>query len=160
VNDVRLSRLRSGEVIAAIAAVILLADLLAVSWYSVTGDSGVSATGWQALSVLRWLIALTAVIALALAWFQAARRAPALPSSLSVIATVFGALTTLTLVWRVLISLPGPDGPSLSIEADAGAYLGLVSVLVLTAGALWSLRQEDPPDAVRNEAIEVVALRG
>jgi cytochrome bd-type quinol oxidase subunit 2 len=160
VTDFRLSRLRSGEVIAALAAVILLIDLLAVSWYSVTGDGAVSATGWEALSVLRWLIALTVVTALALAWFQAARRAPALPCSLSVIATVLGALTTLTLIWRVLVSLPGPDGPSLSIQADAGAYVGLVSVLVLTVGALWSLRQEDPPDPVRNQAIEVVALRG
>ena len=158
--DVRLSRLRSGEVIAGMAAVILPVDLLAVSWYSVNGASGVSATGWQALSVLRWLIVLTVVAALALAWFQATRRAPALPSSLSVIATVLGALTTLTLVWRVLISLPGPDGSSLSVGADAGAYAGLVSALALAAGALWSLRQEDPPDPVRNEAIEVVALRG
>src|SRR5664279_5670430 len=128
--DVRLSRLRSGEVIAASAAVILLVDLLAVSWYSVSGDASVSATGWVALSVLRWLIVLTVVAALALAWFQATRRAPALPSSLSVVTTVLGALTTLTLVWRVLISLPGPDGPALSIGADAGAYVGLLSALV------------------------------
>jgi hypothetical protein len=158
--DVRLSRLRSGEVIAATAAVILLVDLLAVSWYSVNGDSGVSVTGWEALSVLRWLLVLTVVAALALAWFQATRRAPALPSSLSVIATVLGALTTLTLIWRVLISLPSPEGPSLSIGADAGAYVGLVSALVLAAGALWSLRQEDPPDPARTESIEIVALRG
>ncbi len=158
--DVRVSRLRSGEIIAAAAAVILLVDLVAVSWYSVTADSAVSATGWQALSVMRWLILLAVAVALALAWFQAARRAPALPSSLSVIATVLGAITTLSLIWRVLISLPGPDGASLGIGADPGAYIGLLSALVLTAGALWSLREEDPPDAARNAAIEVVALRG
>lgn len=156
--DFRRSRLRSGEIIAATAAVILLADLLAVSWYSVRGGPDGSATGWEALSVLRWLIVLTVLAALALAWFQATRRAPALPSSLSVIATVLGALTTLSLIWRVLISLPGPDGASLSIGADANAYIGLLSALLLTAGALWSLREEDRPDPARNDAIEVVAL--
>ena len=158
--DVRLSRLRSGEVIAAAAAVILLVDLLAVSWYSSTGVDVVSVRGWDALSILRWVILLTIVVAFALAWFQATRRAPALPVSLSTIATALGTFTTLALIWRVLISLPGPDGVGVSTSADAGAYVGLASALVLTAGALWSLRQEDPPDPVRNEAIEVVTLRG
>lgn len=156
--DFRASRLRSGEIIAVTAAVILLVDLLALSWYSVSGAPEVSATGWEALSVLRWLIVLTVVAALALAWFQATRRAPALPSSLSVVATVLGTITALTLIWRVLISLPGLDGPSLSVGADAGAYLGLVSALVLAAGALWSLREEDLPDPVRNAAIPIVPL--
>ena len=70
------------------------------------------------------------------------------------------AITTLTLIWRVLISLPGPDGSTLRISADAGAYVGLLSALVLTAGALRSLREEDPPDPARHDAIEVVPLRG
>ncbi len=155
--DFRASRLRSGEIIAAIAAVVLLVDLLGLSWYSV---NGASATGWEVLTVLRWLILLTVAVALALAWFQATRRAPALPSSLSIIATVLGTITTLTLIWRVLISLPGPDGPALSISADVGAYVGLVGALLLAAGALWSLREEEPPDPARNEAIPVVSLRG
>lgn len=156
--DFRASRLRSGEIIAATAAVILLADLLALSWYSFSGAPGASATGWQTLTVLRWLILLTVAAALALAWVQATRRAPALPSSLSAITTVLGTISTLTLIWRVLISLPGPDGRSPGIGADAGAYIGLVTALVLSAGALWSLREEDPPDPARNEAIEVVPL--
>ncbi len=158
--DFRASRLRSGEIIAAIAAVILLVDLLAPSWYSVGGAPGPSVTGWEALTVMRWLILVTVAVALALAWFQATRRAPALPSSLSVIATVLGTITTLTLIWRVVISLPGPDGPAGSISAEVGAYVGLVSALLLAAGALWSLREEDPPDPARNQAIPVVPLRG
>jgi hypothetical protein len=160
VNDFRLSRLRSGEVIAATAAMILLVDLLAASWYSVTGVDVVTVSGWDALSVLRWLVLITIVVALALAWFQATRRAPALPASLSTITTVLGTITTLVLIWRVLISVPGPDGGGVSTSADAGAYLGLVCTLVVAAAGLWSLRQENPPDPVRNEAIEVVALRG
>ncbi|MDQ6732439.1 MAG: hypothetical protein M3022_19660 [Actinomycetota bacterium] len=153
-----MSRLRSGEIIAATAAVILLVDLLALSWYSVSGPAEGSATGWEALTVLRWLILVTVATALALAWFQATRRAPALPSSLSAVATVLGTITALTLIWRVLISLPGPNRSALSISADPGAYVGLLSALILAAGALWSLREEDPPDPVRNAAIPIVPL--
>ncbi len=154
--DFRASRLRAGEIIAAVAAVVLLVDLLAVSWYSTGEAATVWVSGWQALTVLRWLILLAVAVALALAWFQATRRAPALPSSLSVIATVLGALTTLALIVRVLISVPGLLGMT---AVDEGAYVGLASSLVLTAAALRSLRQEDPPDPARNEAIELVALR-
>jgi len=151
--DFRASRLRSGEIIAAVAAAILLMDLLALDWYSTGGVDTVGVSGWQALSVLRWFIAITALSGIALGWFQATRRAPALPSSLSVITTVLGTLTSLALIVRVLISVPDLLGRT---GASGGAYLGLVSALVLAAGALWSLREEDPPDPIRNEAIEVV----
>ncbi len=151
--DFRASRLRSGEIIAAIAAVILLGDLFALDWYSTGEVDTVGVSGWQALSVLRWFIAITALSGIALGWFQATRRAPALPSSLSVITTVLGTLTSLALIVRVLISVPDLLGRT---GASGGAYLGLLSALVLAAAALWSLREEDPPDPIRNEAIEVV----
>ncbi len=153
-------RLRLGEVVAALAAAVLLVDLFGLSWYSVTGVDGQSMSGWNALSVLRWVILITIVAAFALAWFQATRRAPALPASLSTITTVLGTIVTLALIWRVLISLPGPDGGGVSTSADAGAYLGLFCALVLAGAGLRSLREEDPPDPARNEAIEVVPLRG
>ncbi len=151
--DFRASRLRSGEIIAATAGVILLVDLFTLDWYSTGEVDTVGVSGWQALSVLRWFIAITALSGIALGWFQATRRAPALPSTLSVITTVLGTLTSLALIVRVLISVPDLLGQT---GASGGAYLGLLSALVLAAGALWSLREEDPPDPLRNEAIEVV----
>lgn len=154
--EFRASRLRSGEIIAATAAVILLVDLFALDWYSTAAADAVGLSGWQALSVLRWLIAIAALSGIALGWFQATRRAPALPSSLSAITTVLATITSLALIVRVLISVPDLFGQT---TASGGAYLGLVSALVLAGGALWSLREEDPPDPVRNEAIEIVPLR-
>jgi hypothetical protein len=114
-----------------------------------------SITGWQALPTLRWLILATILAALALTWFQGARRAPALPASLSVIALVLSVLSALGLIYRVLISVPGPDALG---EAKAGAYIGLACALVLVYGAFRSLREEDPPDPERNAAIPVVEL--
>ncbi len=157
-------RLRRGEVIAAAGAVVLLISLFSLSWYGLSGAVqrsaaalGITTTisGWDALTDLRWLILVTAIVALALAFAQATSRAPAFPASLSVIATVLGALTSLTLIYRVLINVPGPSD---LVGARAGAYLGLVSALVLTAGAFCSLRAEDRPDPVRNAAIETIDL--
>jgi hypothetical protein len=162
--DFQVSRLRQGEVIAGTAAVALLVLLVALPWYGLGGmlghtaaalGAGTSITGWQGLPTLRWLILVTIISGLVLTWSQGARRAPALPASLSVIVLVLSVLTALGLIYRVLIAVPGPDSLG---EAKAGAYVGLVSGLALVYGAFRSLREEDPPDPERNARIPVVEL--
>lgn len=151
------SRLRRGEVIAGAAALLLLVDLFLLPWFDVlNGVTTVRVNGWDALAIIRWLILLSGAVGLALTYSQGARRGPALPATLSVIATVLGAVTTLALAWRALVSNPGIYG--LSTSAAVGAYLGLVGALALTAGAFASLRKEDRPDPARNAAIETVHL--
>ena len=129
--DFHPSRLRRGEVLAGVGAVLLLVFMLAVKWY---GHGDHSLTGWQALTNLRWLVVVTIACALALTITQATRRSPAVPATLSVIVTVLGLITVLALIYRVLID-PLAD-------EQAGAYLGLLSALVLAYGAYKSLRQE------------------
>ncbi len=147
--EFELTRLRRGEVIAGASAVVLLALTFLLPWYERDGeaarDAGVptSVDGWNGLTTLRWLILLTIIAALALAILQGIRKAPALPVSFSVIATVLGALTVIALVYRVLIDVPGFSGP---VDQAPGAYLGLIAACALTYGAFRSLRQEDPPD--------------
>lgn len=48
-------------------------------------------------------------------------------------------ITVLALIYRVLINQPGLGGV---VEARAGAYVGLLSAVVLFYGAWRSLRQE------------------
>lgn len=153
--DLKLSRLRSGEWIASAGALVLLVTML-LPWYGYAGASGVAQiTGWDVFIHLRWLILVTIIAGLALAVLQAACRAPAIPVSLSVIVTVLGALTSLWLIYRVLISVPGSDG--LLVQKPA-AYVGLASALALTVGGFRSLRQEDRPDPARNAEIPTIAL--
>ncbi|HET9102954.1 MAG TPA: hypothetical protein VFN55_06325 [Solirubrobacteraceae bacterium] len=157
--DFQARRLRRGEMLAAAAALVLLVDLFALSWYTVSaGALSASANGWDVLTVSRWFILLAVAAAFALAWAQATHPAPALPSSLSVIATVLALIAAIILVFRVLLTLPGPDDALVQTGADAGAYIGLLAALVMFAGSLWSLREEDPPDPERNAAIPVVRL--
>ena len=131
--NLRPARLRAGEWLAGTAAAALLVLMLAVDWYGAHGATR-ALTGWQALSHLRWLALATIAAALALAWFQAACRAPALPSVLSVIATVLALGTTIWMIYRVLIQAPAGEHPV--------AILGPVCAALILVGAFLSLRQE------------------
>lgn len=134
--EIKLSRLRRGEIIAGLSAVVVLALLFATPWFAFgpSGAGHTDADGWHSLPTLRWLILVTGLTGLTLAFTQASRRAPALPVTLSVIVTTLAALTTLVLIVR----LP-TDGAS----PLAGAFLGLAASAALTVGAFMSLRQED-----------------
>jgi hypothetical protein len=148
--DLQLSRLRLGEWLAALDCVVLTVLLFGVGWYGLAGVAGrtassmgvsVSISGWHALPTLRWLILVTIVAGIALAFFQATRAAPALPVTLSVIVTVLAILTALGLIYRVLISVPGADS---LFEAKVGGYVALACSLVLIYAGVRSMREESP----------------
>ena len=156
------SRLRRGELIVGASAVVLLASMLFLKWYGLGSAVaptaralGVSTSvdGWNALSHLRWLLLLTIACALALVFFQATRRAPAIPVSLSVIVTALGILTALALIYRVLINEPGSDN---IVEQKVGAFVGLISAIVLVFGGYASLREEGISDKDGPGEIETV----
>jgi hypothetical protein len=158
------SRLRSGEWIASGGALALLIVLFVAPWYGLTGAAKRAAqlagqettiNGYNEYTHLRWLILLTIAVALALVILQATRRAPALPVSFSVFVTVLGGLTSLWLIYRVLISVPSGGG---ELDQMFGAYVGLASALVLTYGGYRSMREETHPDSERNAAIETVHI--
>ena len=167
-TEFKLSRLRSGEWIAGGAAVILLVAMVFAPWYGLRGmeasfaekaGDSTTITGWDEFIHLRWLILLTIVLALALALGQAARRAPALAVTLDVPALLLGIATSVWLIYRVLITVPGSGaGAPVSLSQKPWAYVGLVSALVLTFGAFRALREETHADPAANAAIPVVRL--
>src|SRR5579863_2219760 len=110
-----MSRLRRGELLAGASAVLLLVFLLAGKWY---GSGADAQTGWQALTVLRWLIAVSVLAAFVLVILQTTRRTPAIPVTMSMIVAVLGLITVLALIYRVLIDMPA--------HQQSGAYLGLL----------------------------------
>jgi hypothetical protein len=158
-----LGRLRSGELIAGVSGAALLVCLFALHWYGVSGTfaptlslglhARTSWTGWQSLTYVRWLLLLTALLALALAYFQAAERAPAIPSTLSVLTTVLGGVSALTLIARVI------DTPGNHLDRRAGVYLGLAAAVGVAYGGFRSLREESGPDPAALD-IETVGLSG
>jgi hypothetical protein len=140
--------LRRGEIVAGAGGLALLIILFGLDWLR---SAGVTRDGWSAVPVLRWVIVVAALSALALTVAQATTRAPALPVSLSVIATVLSALTALLLIIRLLTT-----GATL----QPGAYLGLLAAIGMTYGAFASLRAEHGWTPGPDHPIETVSLTG
>ena len=89
---------------------------------------------------------------LALAYLQASRRAPALPATMSVIATVLALLNAVWLAVDVAVSHP----PQQSVWAP----IGLAAACGLLAGAFLSLRQEGVGARDERTDIPTVAASG
>jgi hypothetical protein len=162
---ITVGRLRWGELVAGFGAVALLICLFLLPWWGLTGrlerlfaahNAPTTVNAWHSLSFGRWLMLVTIAVTLVLVVLQATRPAPAGPVTLSMLAMVLGMVTALELIYRVLIS--GPYSGSVVDNAKSGAYLGLLSSLVLAYGAFRSLREETRPDPAGNAQIPVVRL--
>src|SRR5947209_16465207 len=93
------ARLRKGEILVGAGSIVLLASMFFLKWFGLTGTLAsqaehdgfaTSVNGWHGLTTLRWFMLVTAVLGLALVYFQATRRAPAVPVTVSAIAFVVG----------------------------------------------------------------------
>jgi hypothetical protein len=144
-DGLKLSRLRAGEVIAGAGGVLLLAS------------GARSRSGWQQLPVICWLSPITGISAVLLAYFQAKRRAPALPASLSVVVTALGILSTIALAVRVLLA-PSNRLSAGSPHRLARAYLGLCGALAISCGGYASMRQEGGTDPAALGEIEALRI--
>jgi hypothetical protein len=137
------ARVRFGEVLAALGAVVLLVALLALHWY---GEP--LRTGWTAIPTLRWFVLVTVALGVLLAITQATSTGPGLPVSLDLIGTLVAGLTTILLAIRLATT-----GASLQV----GAYVGVVAAAATAVGALRALGAEQgwSPDS---RPIELVKL--
>lgn len=149
------SRLRRAEIAAGVAAVVLLLAMFLLPWYGYKGDLAplaaklgvkTSADAWHSLSTTRWLMLLTIAAALALVYLQGTRPSPALPATFSLFVWLLGGLTSLVLIYRVLINVPGPNDV---VSRDVGGFVGLVASIVIGFAGYRSLRAEGiaPHDA-------------
>jgi hypothetical protein len=145
-----MGRLRHGDLIAGAGGLALIASLF-LHWYGLaipegfTALAGVSlaATGWQAFGVLDVVLALLALVPLALVVLQATRESPSVPVAFSVLCVPAGLLATLLILYRI-VNQPGENA---LVEVRAGAWVGLLAAVVVTAGGWRSLRDESIPHA-------------
>ena len=146
-----LSRLRTGERIAAGAAVLLFIDMF-LHWYKAdignvipgVRDLGVSvpltahASAWQAFSILDIYLLIVILVALGMAFLSATQRSVALPVAASVILTVLAAIATFIVFMR-LVDQPGPDK---IIDIELFAWVGFILCAAITYGGWRSMRDE------------------
>ena len=142
-----LSRLRTGELIAAAGGVVLL-FVMFLDWDGAGGTAtiggrdleiSVGITAWQAYDVTDLILAIAAITAIGLALLTANRRSPALPVAASVITTTLGALATLLVFYRIL----NQPGPNEFVDVKLGAFLGFLAALAIAVGGWRSMRDEE-----------------
>jgi hypothetical protein len=153
------SRLRWPEWTVGAGSVLLLAAMLLLPWYEFTASTPppgpqyfitYSVDGWNGLQGARWLILVTILLGLALVFFQATRRAPAIPVTLSLFVALLGGIAVLWLIYRVPIDPPG--------GRDLGGWIGLIAACAIAYGGYKSLRREGIASADGPKEIATVKL--
>jgi len=142
-----IGRLRRGEQIAAVAAVLLFI-LMFFDWYTVSVSGGllggfsVGGSAWEVFGFIDIFLLLVILAALALAVLTATERTPALPVTMAVIVTALAALGTLLVLYRLIDTPVGdvPDG--VDVGRTVWAFLGLIAVAAITYGGYLSMREE------------------
>jgi hypothetical protein len=139
------SRLRTGEIVAGIGGVALFVFLF-FDWFGggpevsgslVNGTATLShpgISGWDALTDLPgFLIILSGVSGIALAYLAAAGQRVNIPVRRGAITALLGVLAVLLILWRMFAG-----SPTLKI----GVFLGLAAAIAITAGALMALQED------------------
>jgi hypothetical protein len=150
-------RPRTGELVSAGCALALLILLFATAWFGVAGvpdptyaRPAVSGTesGWDGLSDVRWVIVLTAIVAVGAVALRISQREHGRQTDASRVVTALGLLCTALLVYRVLIALPSSDKV---IDQKLGALLGLGCAIGIALGGHESLVQRrERPATIRH----------
>jgi len=146
-----LSRIRRGELIAAVGGIVLLIVLLFVNWYSagaevttplgsvsVEGDFG-AWDGQGFLGTIANLIILAAAIAaVGLAILTATSRTVALPVAASALTAGLGIAAVVMVALRMLFQ----PGPNALIDLKFGIWLALISAAVVAYGGWEAMKEE------------------
>ncbi|MBA3299659.1 MAG: hypothetical protein H0U24_06200 [Thermoleophilaceae bacterium] len=144
-----LRRLRAGEWMAAVSGVALVVGLF-LPWYEVSvQDHGADATirlsAWEAYSAVDILLLVLGVLAVGLLVVTAIQRTAAVGIAADAMLTIFAGIVAAVATIRVLNlprSLEPPAGLPIETGRTAIAWLGLLAVYGVLAGAILAMRDE------------------
>jgi hypothetical protein len=148
---VDLSKLRRGELIAAVGGLLLLIALFFVDWYAVDvnistpfGDIGGGAEfgAWDGQgftgTIADLVILAAAIAAVGLAVVTATARTVALPVAASALTAGLGIAAVVMVVLRMVFQ----PGPNEFVELRFGIWLALISSAVIAYGGWEAMREE------------------
>jgi hypothetical protein len=141
------NRLRTGELIAGIAAVVLFIVMF-LPWFgydvggAVAANLGVSVdvpdvnfNAWESFDFIDLVLMLTVLVAVGLAVATATARTVALPVAASAIVTGLGILSTVLVLYRLI-------NPPADASRKLGVFLGLIAAAAVAYGGWRSMQEE------------------
>ena len=150
-SPTRQPRIYRGELTSAVSALGLLAVMFLTKWYGVAGVPDPSAArpaistaenAWNGLTIVRWVMLATIIAALGSVVLHASQRSHGTRTDTSLLIVTLGSLTSLLLLYRVLIVLPQS---SKVIDQKLGAILGLAFAFGIALGGFESIREQKNP---------------
>ncbi len=147
-------RLGRGETIAAVSGLALFLIMFLFKWFGVDfgGDSlglgggiDASANAWNSMEWIRWILLITAVVAVGGALLTANAQSVNTPVAISAITAGLGILSVLLILFRI-IDPPSsgdiPDGFDISISRKIGVFLGFIAAVGVAYGG-WKAMEEE-----------------
>jgi hypothetical protein len=140
--------LTRGELISAASALALLLLMFAVAWYGVDRIPGATATSspaatsenaWTGLTVIRWLMLVTVLVALAAVGIHAGRPTRVTVARVRLALLALSTLTAAAVTFRVLLELPSSDRVA---DQKLGGVLGMIAALGIAFGAYEAVREQ------------------
>jgi hypothetical protein len=144
----RRPRLRQGALITAGSALVLLIVMFATKWYGVNEIPGRVATrtqmthaanAWHALSIVRWLMLATIVVAVGSVLLHGSQRSHGSKTNTGALVAVLGSITAAVLIYRVLIDLPSAGSV---VDQKLGAIIGVIAAVGIAFGGYESMLEE------------------
>jgi hypothetical protein len=141
-------RLRQGALITAGSALLLLVVMFATKWYGVDEIPGRVATrtqgthaanAWNALSIVRWLMLATIIVAIGSVLLHGSQRTHGSKTNTGPLVAVLGSITAAVLIYRVLIDLPSPGSV---VDQKVGAIIGVIAAIGIAFGGYESMLEE------------------
>lgn len=143
-----ISRLRSSERIVGVGVVALFILMFFFKWFGVdisgagaaflrVAGVSTSADAWHTMSGIRWILLLTVLAGAGAVMLAGTGRKLEMPVSVSVIVAGLGAVATIFVFYRAIISHPD-SGESTKI----GAYLGIVVCAAITYGGYLGMQAD------------------
>ncbi len=148
------SKLRTGELVAAVGGVVLLVAMFAVDWYEISGfgglveqfgnslgvDTGIKAWDGQGFlgTIANLVILAAAVSAITLAVLTATSRTVALPVAASAITAGLGIGAVVMVLGRMVFQ----PGPNEVVDLRFGILLALIGAGIVAYGG-WRAMQEE-----------------
>jgi hypothetical protein len=138
-------RIVHGELLSAVSAMALLIAMFGLEWFGVDGIPGRTRSlawaenAWHGLTLVRWVMLLTVVVAAGAPLLHASQRSHGAKTSTSRAVLGLGSLTSALLIFRVLIDLPSSDQV---VDQKLGALIGVLCALGIALGGFEAVREE------------------
>jgi hypothetical protein len=128
----KLTRIRSGELIALVGAILVIVALTR-PWYE---NAGVLFSAWATFGPAVVLIMIAGLAGLVLVLTTITERSTAFPVAAAIWGVLFGFIGVIAAIVRVL------ERPHGATALCAGAWLSLVGTILIFAGSWQSIRDE------------------